>query len=41
MIKQVYKQQGDTDALLAFSEAVELSFEGALIEAAGGAAAGG
>ncbi|MES2756273.1 MAG: tetratricopeptide repeat protein [Pseudomonadota bacterium] len=41
MIKKVYEQQGDKDALLAFSEAVELFFESALLEAVGGKQAGG
>ena len=41
MIKRVYEQQGDKDALLAFGEAVQSFFEGALLEAAGGKQAGG
>jgi tetratricopeptide (TPR) repeat protein len=41
MIKLVYKQEGDKDALLAFSEAVQSFFEDALLEAAGGKQAGG
>jgi tetratricopeptide (TPR) repeat protein len=36
MIRQVYLQDRDTDALAAFSEAVESSLEGALIELEGG-----
>jgi tetratricopeptide (TPR) repeat protein len=36
MIKQVYLQEGDKDALLAFTQAEVSSLEGALIEAAGG-----
>ena len=36
MIKQVYMQEGDKDALLAFTQDEVSSLEGALIEAAGG-----
>jgi eukaryotic-like serine/threonine-protein kinase len=36
MIKQVYLQEGDKDALLAFTQDEVSSLEGALIEAAGG-----
>jgi hypothetical protein len=36
MIKQVYLQEGDKDALLAFTQAEVSSLEGALIEASGG-----
>jgi tetratricopeptide (TPR) repeat protein len=36
MIKQVYAQEGDKDALLAFTQDEVSSLEGALIEAAGG-----
>jgi tetratricopeptide (TPR) repeat protein len=36
MIKQVYQQDGDKDALLAFTEAEVSSLEGALFEAAAG-----
>jgi tetratricopeptide (TPR) repeat protein len=36
MIKQVYAQEGDTDALLALLQAEVSSLEGALIEAVGG-----
>nr|WP_314545929.1 tetratricopeptide repeat protein [uncultured Massilia sp.] len=36
MIKQVYLQEGDKDALLAFTEDEVSSLEGALIQAAGG-----
>jgi len=36
MIKQVYLDDGDKDALLAFTEDEVASLEGALIEAAGG-----
>jgi tetratricopeptide (TPR) repeat protein len=36
MIKKVYAQEGDKDALLAFAEAEVSSLEGALIEAVGG-----
>jgi hypothetical protein len=36
MIKQVYLQEGDKDALLAFTQDEVHSLEGALIQAAGG-----
>jgi hypothetical protein len=36
LIKQVYQDDGDKDALLAFAEDEVASLEGALIEAAGG-----
>jgi hypothetical protein len=36
MLKQVYLQEGDTDALLAFTLDEVSSLEGALIQAAGG-----